>query len=106
VLKGPLFAAIASVLLLLPVGCSFHRGMSADQVAAYFERTTNGNMLNVVCTSKDTDTNGWKYSCSYTDPHDGSRMKVGANIAQNAPGGPAPVGSGSVPINDPLPPNQ
>jgi hypothetical protein len=103
VLNRPLLAAIAFLLLLLPAGCIFQRGMSAEQVANFLETSTNGAMSDVVCTTNDT--NGWKYSCSYTDPHNGTRWRVGADIIENGPGNhPIPRASDQVPVNDPLPP--
>lgn len=73
--------------------------MSATQVAQYYERTTP--MRDVICTTNDT--NGWKYSCSYTSQN-GDRLKIGADVRRSV-GGPVPAGSGAVPATDPLPPH-
>ncbi len=75
--------------------CGFGQSMSAKDVANYMERTAH--VQDAVCTTKDT--NGWKYSCSFTNPHDGSRGKVGANAK-----GQAFHGTGAVRESDPSPP--
>jgi hypothetical protein len=96
VVMRPMCAAILLAFAIFLAGCGFRKGMSADAMAKYFEKTTV--MPDTVCTTQDT--NGWKYSCSFTGP-DGSRLKVGATPK----GDKLFRGSGAVRINEPLPPS-
>jgi hypothetical protein len=96
VFTRPMCAAILLAFAVFLAGCGFRKDMSADAMAKYFQKTTS--TPDMVCTTHDT--NGWKYSCSYTGP-DGSRWKVGATPK----GDKLFRGSGAVPINEPLPPS-
>jgi hypothetical protein len=91
-------AALASVLVTATVvfsACGYGHSMSAVEVARYFERTTP--MRDVVCTT--TDTNGWKYSCSFVN-QSGTRAKIGVNVHGSVPRG----SPGAVPASSSLPP--
>jgi hypothetical protein len=90
------FSASAVVASAIALGaCGFGNSMSTTQVAAYFQRTFP--MQSVTCTTKDTA--GWKYACSFTDPQ-GARRKIGVDLHNGKP-----FGSGTVPVNDALPPH-
>jgi hypothetical protein len=87
---------IITALVIVSSGCSLSGTMSANDVASHFEKTAP-TMLDVSCTTSDT--NGWKYACSYTDRDSGARMKVGANVK-----GKIVYGTGAVAAADQLPP--